>query len=194
MAMALSAGQLALAPFATTPDDHLSLPESAQKRCMKMNKAREETEEATYRQVAEAGLGLAQLFYKQAQKNAEAMAVVDGSTSLSYGQLHARAARLAHLLNLGGDAAGLGQEPVGIVVQHGVADVVAQMAVLYAGGSCAPMDPTLVDHQIEARLTRLDARFVVVDEENMGRALPFEILCIDRDADSAAGTDSGYYA
>ncbi|RDA95259.1 hypothetical protein CP533_1847 [Ophiocordyceps camponoti-saundersi (nom. inval.)] len=139
-------------------------------------------DDRTYGQVTESGLGLAQLFHKQAQDKPEAVAVVDGDTTLLYRQLHEKASRLAHLLNLGGDPAGLSQEPVGIVVQHGAADVVAQMAVLYAGGTCAPMDPTLVDHQIESRLARLKARFVVVDEANLGRALPFDIVCIDRDA------------
>ncbi|RCI08411.1 hypothetical protein L249_8917 [Ophiocordyceps polyrhachis-furcata BCC 54312] len=136
------------------------------------------SDDGIYNKVAEAGLGLAQLFHKQAEETPEAVAVVDGETTLSYHRLHEKASRLARLLNQGGDPAGLSQEPVGIVVQHGVADVVAQMAVLYAGGSCAPMDPTLVDHQIESRLARLKARFVVVDEPNLGRALPFEIICL----------------
>ncbi|RDA85286.1 hypothetical protein CP532_5923 [Ophiocordyceps camponoti-leonardi (nom. inval.)] len=149
------------------------------------------SDDGVYSQLADTSLGLAQLFHKQAEETPEAVAVVDGETTLSYRQLHERASRLARLLNLGGDPSGLSQEPVGIVVQHGVADVVAQMAVLYAGGSCAPMDPTLVDHQIESRLARLKARFVVVDEANLGRALPFDIICLDnRDAEETFASPS----
>ncbi|KAF4587292.1 putative NRPS-like enzyme [Ophiocordyceps camponoti-floridani] len=139
--------------------------------------------EGGYEDVAVSGLGLAELFHRQTVKRAASVAVVDGCRTLTYRQLDARAVRLARVLNRDGGAAGLREEVVGIVVRHGVADVVAQMAVLYAGGSCAPMDPTLVDHQIEARLKRLGARFVLVDGENGKRAFPFDTVCIDDEGD-----------
>ncbi|KAJ5826999.1 hypothetical protein N7447_003762 [Penicillium robsamsonii] len=113
--------------------------------------------------------GLGQLFHQQVLRDPEAIAVVDGTTSLTYQELHAKAALLANELRREGFDL---QEPVGIVVQHGVWDIVTQVAVIYAGGSCATMDPTLPDQQIDARLQRLgNARYILVDQPNSQRTL-----------------------
>ncbi|KJZ70337.1 hypothetical protein HIM_10266 [Hirsutella minnesotensis 3608] len=136
------------------------------------------------------GLGLGQLFYSQTQHSPEAMAIVDGKFTYTYAQLHSQAASLA--LQISQCTSGK-QEPVGIIVQHGAADVVAQMAVIYAGGSCAPMDPTLPDRQIQARLTRLNARCVLTDRANEHRDLPFDVVCID-DATTASPVHEAYPA
>ncbi|KAB8236938.1 non-ribosomal peptide synthetase [Aspergillus alliaceus] len=122
------------------------------------------------------GQGLAQQFFVQVLDNPSAVAVVDGETTLTYQDLHGRAAMLARELQ--GGPLHL-EEPVGIVVQHGVADVVAQMAILYAAGTCVPIDPTLPDPQIKARLQKLDARYVLVDKINQHRDLPFCQLVVD---------------
>jgi len=120
--------------------------------------------------------GFGQLFYSQVQRCPENLAIIDGEISLTYGQLHAWASYLAQQLS--GHILGK-EEPVGIVVKHGVADVVAQMAIIYAGGSCAPMDPTLPDQQIQSRLKRLDAQCVLTDQTNQHRDLPFHIVYLD---------------
>lgn len=130
-----------------------------------------------YELTAARNVGLGQLFHGQAQRFPHAVAVVDGDLTLTYAELHARACVLARHVS---QCTSAPQEPVGIVVQHGVGDVVAQMAVLYAGRTCAPMDPTLADHQIQGRLERLDARCVLTDRVNRDRELPFHVVCIDQ--------------
>ena len=67
------------------------------------------------------------------------MALVFGEASLSYGELNARANRLAHHLRR------LGVRPdarVAICVERGVEMVVALLATLKAGGAYVPLDPT----------------------------------------------------
>lgn len=128
-----------------------------------------------YSAAVASGSGLGELFYRQVQKSPDAVAV-DGDTVLSYARLHAAAAHLAQQL---APRLSHNQEPVGIVVQHGAADVVAQMAVTYAGGSCAPMDPSLADHQIQGRLRRLRAQAVLTDRANHGRELGVDAVCVD---------------
>lgn len=120
--------------------------------------------------------GLGQLFYGQVRRNPKATAVVDADVSLTYEQLHSQASYLAHQLSQEWLAL---EEPVGIVVQHGIADVVAQMAIIYAGGSCVPMDPTLPDQQIQGRLQRLSSRFVLVDQSNDNRDLLFHRIPLE---------------
>ncbi|KAB8072342.1 hypothetical protein BDV29DRAFT_196910 [Aspergillus leporis] len=121
------------------------------------------------------GKGLAQQFFEQALRHPSATALVDVHMTLTYQELHARAALLSRDLRCGSLKL---EEPVGIVVQHGIADVVAQMAVLYAGGTCVPIDPTLPDLQIKSRLEKLDSRYILVDKANQQRNLPFHQLAV----------------
>ena len=119
--------------------------------------------------------GLGQLFYSQVQQNPEAIAICDCQSSLTYHQLHRQAFYLAQQLLQ--QTISL-EEPVGIVAQHGISDVVAQLAIIYAGGSCAPMDPSLPDHEIARSLQALKAQHILVDHENEYRALPFRLLVL----------------
>lgn len=121
-------------------------------------------------------LGLGQLFYSQVRKCPENVALIDGENVITYANLHARASNLAEQLIQWGLSY---EEPVGIIVRHGSADIVAQMAVIYAGGSCVPIDPSLPDLQIQNRLTRLDVRCVFIDQANGQRDLPYHAVCID---------------
>lgn len=120
--------------------------------------------------------GLGQLFHNEVQRHPSSLAIVDRHVALTYEQLHLKASQLAHgiserFLKI--------EEPVGIVVNHGFADVVAQMAIIYAGGTCAAMDPSLPDQQIQNRLDRLGAKYILIDSENMRRELPFTKVVVD---------------
>ncbi|KAE8350014.1 hypothetical protein BDV28DRAFT_49555 [Aspergillus coremiiformis] len=132
--------------------------------------------EEQYDQAIGQGYGLAQQFFVQVLHNPSAVAVSDGDTTLTYQDLHTRAAMIARDLRCGSLQL---EEPVGIVVQHGIADVVAQMAILYAAGTCVPIDPTLPDLQIKGRLKKLETRYVLVDKANQHRDLPFHQLVVD---------------
>ncbi|MEH1015834.1 amino acid adenylation domain-containing protein [Micromonospora sp. CPCC 206060] len=100
---------------------------------------------------------LTDLLHAQAQRTPHAVAVVSGTDTVSYAELHSRANRLAHHLR----DLGVGPEvPVAVCVPRRVELVVALVAVLKAGGVLAPLDP---DHP-PARLTfqLADSRAAVV--------------------------------
>ncbi|MFD8788629.1 amino acid adenylation domain-containing protein, partial [Kitasatospora sp. NPDC059599] len=81
---------------------------------------------------------LPQLFQTQAARHPQAEAVVFGAQRLSYGELNARANRLARLLV----DLGVGPESLVAVCLERSADlVVALLAVLKAGGAYLPIDP-----------------------------------------------------
>ncbi|MFI1735533.1 amino acid adenylation domain-containing protein [Streptomyces acidicola] len=81
---------------------------------------------------------LVELFERQAAQRADEIAVVHGGTTLTYGELNARANRLARYLV----ARGVGPESlVGVCLERSAELVVALLAVLKAGGAYLPIDP-----------------------------------------------------
>ena len=77
-------------------------------------------------------------FQARAARTPDAVAVVHGDASLTYGALNARANRLAHRLA----RLGVGPEVrVGICLERGVELVAGILAVLKAGGAYVPLDP-----------------------------------------------------
>ncbi|MGX6999433.1 amino acid adenylation domain-containing protein [Caballeronia sp. KNU42] len=73
------------------------------------------------------------------QQQQDALALVSGHDSLSYGELNARANRLAHRLM----REGVGPEVrVGFAVARSAEMIVGLLAVLKAGGAYVPLDPT----------------------------------------------------
>ncbi|WP_208762855.1 non-ribosomal peptide synthetase [Rhizobium mongolense] len=79
-----------------------------------------------------------ELFEAQVRRAPDAVAVVHEDETLSYGELNARANRLAHHL------IGLGvrpDQPVAICLERSPAMVVGLLAILKAGGAYLPLDP-----------------------------------------------------
>jgi amino acid adenylation domain-containing protein len=81
---------------------------------------------------------IVELFEAQVARRPEAVAVIFGEKSLSYGELNDRANRLAHhLIRLG-----VGPERlVGIALERSVEMVVGLLGTLKAGGAYLPLDP-----------------------------------------------------
>ncbi|MDF0585030.1 AMP-binding protein, partial [Bradyrhizobium yuanmingense] len=79
-----------------------------------------------------------ELFEAQVEKASQAAAVVHEKEILSYGELNARANRLAHhLIELGVKP----DQPVAICLERSLAMVVGVLAILKAGGAYLPLDP-----------------------------------------------------
>ena len=84
------------------------------------------------------GVPVHRIVEEWAARTPERLAVTDASEALTYGELNARANRLARRLR------GLGVGPettVAVCVERSAALVVAQLAVLKAGAAHAPLDP-----------------------------------------------------
>ncbi|MFC8711660.1 amino acid adenylation domain-containing protein [Streptomyces sp. NPDC057197] len=81
----------------------------------------------------------------QAARTPDAVAVTDGTLSLTYAELDVRANRLAHHLQ------GLGAGPgavVAVSVPRSVELVVALLAVVKAGAACLPLDPDYPEQRL----------------------------------------------
>jgi amino acid adenylation domain-containing protein len=85
-----------------------------------------------------------ELFEAQVEKNPEAIALEHKGQSLTYGELNARANRLAHHLRR------LGVEPesrVVILLERSIELVVAELAILKCGAAYVPIDPTFPEER-----------------------------------------------
>jgi amino acid adenylation domain-containing protein len=104
------------------------------------------------------GLLLHQLFEAQAGRTPEAEAVVAGKARLTYGELNARANRLAHRLRRSGVRP---EDRVGVCLRRSERMIVALFAVLKAGGAYVPLDPAYPRERLKGILDDSAARVVL---------------------------------
>ena len=123
---------------------------------------------------------LEQIIADQAARTPDRVAVVFGSTSLTYSELDARSTRLASKLQALGVASG---ELVGICLERSERLLVALLGVLKAGGAYVPIDPAFPAERQQFMLDDADVR-VLVTEESLVDGLPSHsaaVLCLDRE-------------
>jgi amino acid adenylation domain-containing protein len=124
-------------------------------------------------------LCLHQLFEEQVKNDPDAIALVIDEQYLSYGELNARANRLAHYLV---DERGIGPDSlVGLCVDRSLDMIVAILGILKAGGAYVPLDPEYP----AARLAYIaeDARLAtVLTQKRVMQTLPLaaeRLVCLD---------------
>jgi microcystin synthetase protein McyB len=110
----------------------------------------------------------------------DAVAIECGSESLTYGEMNARANRLAACLR----DRGVGPETfVGICLERGVDLIVGILGILKAGGAYVPLDPGYPAERLAFILDDAGTSIIVTNQE-MGRSLPQSgaaRLCLDTD-------------
>lgn len=116
------------------------------------------------------------LLCKRANELSDELAIVDGQHTLTYHELLRKAGILAS--DLLGKGLGI-EEPVGILAGPGWYQVIAQVAVLRAGGTSTPIDPSVPDSQLHSMLSELDVRYVITTDKLSERVSQFEVLCIE---------------
>ncbi|KAL2786024.1 non-ribosomal peptide synthetase [Aspergillus keveii] len=112
----------------------------------------------------EAGLG--SLFEDQVRLNGTASAIESDGHALSYAELRAKSLSLACQVQALGL---LDNSPVGILISRGINHILAQLASVYAGRACVPLDTKLSDDSLKSMLDNLHARFILTDQGNAHR-------------------------
>jgi aspartate racemase len=131
------------------------------------------------------------LFEAQAARTPDAIALLAGDDRLSYGELNARADRLAARLR----RRGIGRDvPVGVFLERSIDVVVAFLGILKAGGAYVPLDPGYPAERRRFMLSETGATIAVTSaalREGLGQP-GLDVLVVDeREAgDEAAATGS----
>src|SRR5207244_2245302 len=101
-----------------------------------------------------------ELFESQAEARPHAIAAVHGSRQLTYGELNARANRVARALL----ARGLTREGVvGVVTERNLDWMTAVLAIFKAGGAYLPIEPHFPAERIARTLSRAGCRLVLTE-------------------------------
>ncbi|HEX4421471.1 MAG TPA: amino acid adenylation domain-containing protein [Kofleriaceae bacterium] len=120
-----------------------------------------------------------------ARTTPDAIAVVDGTTALSYRALDRRARQLAHQLR----AHGVGPDViVGICLERSADLIVALVATLYAGGAYLPLDPSHPADRLRFVLDDAQAPVVIATGELAGQLLATDV--VERAVLSPCGDDT----
>lgn len=101
---------------------------------------------------------LHELFEAQVERHPDAIAVVDETQQLTYGEVNRQANQLAHHLKA------LGVRPgtfVGVYLSRGLEMIPTLLGILKAGGAYVPLEPTFPQARVQWILDSLDVRWVV---------------------------------
>ncbi|MEW2083238.1 non-ribosomal peptide synthetase [Streptomyces sp. NPDC005283] len=102
------------------------------------------------------------LVARHAERTPQALAVMDGDTTLTYEQLVASARALAAHLHDRGVRPG---DRVALLMPRSARTVVAQLALWWAGAACVPLDPAHPRARTEAMLANAGATLTVGDSK-----------------------------
>ncbi|MFD0684690.1 amino acid adenylation domain-containing protein [Actinomadura fibrosa] len=115
-------------------------------------------------------------------------------TELTYAELDARANRLAHRLA----ALGVGREtPVAVLLERSAATVVATLAIIKAGGACAPIHHAYPRERMEWAVAEVGAPVLLTDTAMRDRVAGLDtaahllVLDDDPETDAQPSTDPG---
>lgn len=92
------------------------------------------------------------------RRSPDALAIIDGEYKFTYKELIAHADCLVDLLR---EKNITSEEPICIFLGTGHAQIIAQVAVLRAGGSCVPVDPSMPQKRLNDMLNDIDARCII---------------------------------
>ncbi|GAB1198461.1 hypothetical protein APSETT444_007784 [Aspergillus pseudonomiae] len=111
-------------------------------------------------------LGLSRLLSRQFKRFASSVAIKDDECDLSYAQLHAKALNLAYRIRC---LQVQTEVPIGILSPRGIDHVVSQIAVIYAGGTCVPLDVNHPDQYLIDLLKNINISILLTDQANSHR-------------------------
>ena len=119
-----------------------------------------------------------ELFEQQVQRTPEAIAVLSNQARLTYGELNRRANLMAFYLM----ERGVGPEVcVGLCLERGLNMVIAMLAILKAGATYVPLDPSYPQERLRFMMDDTQLK-IILTEAQLKRHLPSTdalMICVD---------------
>ncbi len=115
------------------------------------------------------------MFEAQVAATPDAVAIESGGVTLTYGELNARANRLARRLRdlgVGPDVA------VALSLERSLATIVCLLGILKAGGVYVPMEPEFPTERMRYMLTETSVPLVLTDDQNRIPDGPWQTLAV----------------
>ena len=134
---------------------------------------------------------IGEAFLAQVRRRPEAVAVVFGDERLSYGELEARANRLARHLRRRGVSTG---DRVGLCVERSLELVVGVLGIVKAGGAYVPLEPSYPRERLRFMVEDSRPSLVVTESGLAGVASAdagVPVVLLDRDAEAIAAEEDG---
>ncbi|WP_260513225.1 non-ribosomal peptide synthetase [Serratia fonticola] len=120
--------------------------------------------------------GLIAIFNKNVSAYPNHPAIITSQDVITYHELAQQALALAEHLQ----QKGVREEmPVGILMEPGIEQIICQLAIIGAGGSCVPLDPTMPDDRINFMLADVHATLIISNETYRHRALCSPVLVLE---------------
>src|SRR5262245_11386561 len=135
--------------------------------------------------------GIVQLVAACASAHPEALAIQAGDATLTYGELQVRSGRLARHLQF----LGVGPEVVvAVCFPRSIALIVAELAILQAGGAYMPLDPGHPPDRVSFLLNDAGVSLVLAPEFAMNRipAGQWRIISLDLQGRARLGDDAAH--
>ncbi|KAF9933749.1 hypothetical protein FBU30_004550 [Linnemannia zychae] len=123
-------------------------------------------------------LGIDAIFRQQVIKRGTSAAVICGPQALSYKALDRHVQILAAKLVANGIRR---EDPVGILLNMCPEHVICQLAILRAGGSCVPLDPSAPNERIHNMLEDVGAKLVLTTTNFQSRLGQIQSIILDAD-------------
>jgi MGT family glycosyltransferase len=117
------------------------------------------------------------LFNEAAKENPNAIAVIHGNKSITYGRLYEKAKHLAHYLR----SKGVKEEVcVPVFLEPGIDIIIAIMGILKAGGAYVPIDPEYPEERIAYVLQDVECK-IVISNSSAATKLSGDIILMDEE-------------
>lgn len=116
-----------------------------------------------------------QLLYDRVKNAPDALAIIDGERTFTYKELIVRSEHLVESLY---EKHLSSEEPICIVFGTGYAQIIAQVAVLRAGGSCVPVDPSVPQERLDSMLRNINARLIMTSVDLAERFSAYDVVPI----------------
>lgn len=122
------------------------------------------------------GTGLAQILQKRLRLFDQEIAVENGEDSITFRELHSKALGIVERIR---EYQIRREEPIGILSSPGIDHILSQVAVIYAGGSCVPLDVNLPDQHLGNLLQNLRSTILITDIANRCRIPGLKRIVVD---------------